>query len=261
MPSSLKLSDNLFTGKIGVVYKPAKNGSIYAAYGTSAQPPGGANFSLSAAGTGSSAARTDFLPQKAKTFEVGTKWDVLDDKLSLTGAVYRTDVSNEVVQDPTNTALYYQSGKKRVQGIELGVAGTITERWGMSAGFTTMDTKVQSGPNVTADGTNVLTYTPKNSFTAWTTYQFPFGLTVGGGARYNGKLHRGTDGAVGTPAYIDSYWVFDAMASYRINKNVDIQLNIANVFDKQYAAAINKSGYRYTPGIPRSAKITANFAF
>ncbi|MDZ4355512.1 MAG: TonB-dependent receptor, partial [Variovorax sp.] len=143
----------------------------------------------------------------------------------------------------------------------LGVAGTITERWGMSAGFTTMDTKVQSGPNVTADGTNVLTYTPKNSFTAWTTYQFPFGLTVGGGARYNGKLHRGTDGAVGTPAYIDSYWVFDAMASYRINKNIDIQLNIANVFDKQYAAAINKSGYRYTPGIPRSARITANFAF
>jgi outer membrane receptor for monomeric catechols len=118
--SSLKLSDNLFTGKIGVVYKPAKNGSIYAAYGTSAQPPGGANFSLSAAGTGNSAARTDFLPQKAKTFEIGTKWDVLNDKLSLTGAIYRTDVSNEVVQDPTNTSAYYQSGKKRVQGIELG---------------------------------------------------------------------------------------------------------------------------------------------
>jgi len=261
VPSSLKLSDNLFTGKIGVVYKPVKNGSIYAAYGTSAQPPGGANFSLSAAGSGNSAARTDFLPQKAKTFEIGTKWDVMNDKLSLTGAIYRTDVTNEVVQDPTNTSVYYQSGKKRVQGIELGLAGSITERWGVTAGFTTMDTKVQSGPNVTADGTNVLVYTPKNAFTAWTTYQFPFGLTIGGGARYNGKLHRGTDGAVGTPAYIDAYWVFDAMASYRINKNVDIQLNVSNLFDKQYAAAINKSGYRYTPGTPRSAKITANFAF
>jgi outer membrane receptor for ferrienterochelin and colicin len=90
-----------------------------------------------------------------------------------------------------------------------------------------MDTKVQSGPNVTADGTNVLVYTPKNAFTAWTTYQFPFGLTIGGGARYNGKLHRGTDGAVGTPLYIDAYWVVDAMASYRINKNVDIQLNLS----------------------------------
>ena len=99
------------------------------------------------------------------------------------------------------------------------------------------------------------------SFTAWTSYQFPFGLTIGGGARYNGKLTRGFDGAVGTPAYTDAYWVFDAMASYRINKNVELQLNLYNLFDKEYVAAINKSGYRYVPGIPRSARITANFAF
>jgi catecholate siderophore receptor len=260
-PTSLSLSDNLFTGKLGIVYKPAENGSIYAAYGTAAQPPGGANFALSTAGTGNSAARTDFLPQKAKTFEVGTKWDVLHKRLALTAALYRTDVSNEVVQDPTNTTVYYQTGKKRVQGIELGAAGAITDRWGVSAGFSTMDTKVLSGANVTADGTNVLAYTPKNAFTAWTTYQFPFGFTLGGGARYNGKLNRGTDGAVGTPAYTEGYWVFDAMASYRINKNVDIQLNVYNLFDKDYVAAINKSGYRYVPGIPRSARITANFAF
>ena len=103
--------------------------------------------------------------------------------------------------------------------------------------------------------------TPKRAFTLWTTYQLPFGLTIGGGARYNGKLYRGTDGAVGTPAYVESYWVVDAMASYRINKNVDLQLNVYNLFDKDYVAAINKSGYRYTPGTPRSFKVTANFAF
>jgi catecholate siderophore receptor len=74
-------------------------------------------------------------------------------------------------------------------------------------------------------------------------------------------LKRGTDGALGTPAYVDSYWVFDAMASYRINKNVDIQFNIYNMFDKDYVAAINKSGFRYAPGVPRSYKVTANFAF
>ncbi|MGJ7494284.1 catecholate siderophore receptor Fiu [Variovorax sp. RT4R15] len=260
-PTNLSLSDNLFTGKIGLVYKPVENGSIYAGYSTGAQPPGGANFTLAAAaGTTNSAARTDFLPQKAKTFEVGTKWDILNKKVSLTAAVYRTDVSNEVVQDSTSLQ-YYQTGKKRVQGIELGIAGAITNAWGVSAGFTTQDTKIVSGPSVLADGTGALAYTPKNAFTAWTTYQFPFGLTIGGGARYNGKLYRGTDGAVGTPAYVDAYWVFDAMASYRINKNVDIQLNIYNLTDKDYVASINKSGYRYLPGTPRSARITANFAF
>ncbi|MDM0040595.1 catecholate siderophore receptor Fiu [Variovorax sp. J22G21] len=260
-PTNLSLSDNLFTGKIGLVYKPVENGSIYAGYSTGAQPPGGANFTLAAAaGTTNSAARTDFLPQKAKTFEVGTKWDILNKKVSLTAAVYRTDVSNEVVQDST-TLQYYQTGKKRVQGIELGIAGAITNAWGVSAGFTTQDTKIVSGPSVLADGSGALAYTPKNAFTAWTTYQFPFGLTIGGGARYNGKLNRGTDSAVGTPAYVDAYWVFDAMASYRINKNVDIQLNIYNLTDKDYVASINKSGYRYLPGTPRSARITANFAF
>ncbi|MDM0016548.1 catecholate siderophore receptor Fiu [Variovorax saccharolyticus] len=259
-PTDLSTSGDLWSGKLGVVYKPAENGSIYAAWGTSSQPPGGANFALAAAGTGSSASRTDFDPQEATTYEVGTKWDVLNKNLSLTAALYRTEVKNEVVQDPT-TLLYYQTGKKRVQGIELGAAGAITANWGVSAGFTTMDTSVQSGPAVTADGSDVLAYTPKNAFTLWTSYQLPFGLTIGGGARYNGKLHRGTDGAIGTPAYTDAYWVFDAMASYRINKNVELQLNVYNIFDEQYVAAINKSGYRYTPGIPRSARVTANFAF
>jgi catecholate siderophore receptor len=258
--TDLSLSGKLFTGKIGVVYKPAENGSIYAAYGTAAQPPGGANFSLSAGGTGNSAARTDFEPQKAKTMEIGTKWDTANKKLSFTAAIYRTDVTNEVVQDPIST-LYYQTGKKRVEGIELGISGAITNAWGVSAGFTTMDTKIVSGPAVLADGSSALAYTPKNAFTTWTTYQLPFGVTIGGGARYNGKLHRGTDGAVGTPAVIDGYWVLDAMASYRVNKNLDLQLNVYNVTDKEYVAAINKSGYRYTPGIPRSARITANFAF
>jgi len=259
-PTNLKLSDNLLSGKIGLVYKPTANSSIYAAYGTAAQPPGGANFQLAAGGTGNSAGRTDFLPQKAKTYEVGTKWDVMNKRVALTAALYRTDVSNEVVQD-TVSQQYFQTGKKRVQGAELGLSGALTDNWGVSSGFTTMNTRVLSGASVLADGSTALAYTPKKAFTLWTTYQFPFGLTIGGGARYNGKLQRGADSAVGTPAYVDSYWVVDAMASYRINKNIDIQLNLYNLFDKDYVAAINKSGYRYTPGTPRSAKLTANFAF
>ena len=51
------------------------------------------------------------------------------------------------------------------------------------------------------------------------------------------------------------------MASYTVNKHFDLQLNLYNLFDKSYVAAINKSGYRYTPGTPRSAMLTANFRF
>ena len=163
-------------------------------------------------------------------------------------------------QDPTDLQ-YYQTGKKRVQGIELGVTGEIMRNWLISAGYAHMNTSVQSGKLVTAAGINQLSYTPKDSFTAWTSYTLPMGLQVGGGVRYVGKLLRGTDGAIGTPAYADAYWVTNAMVGYTINNHVDLRLNVYNLTDKQYISAINKSGYRYTPGAPRSASLTANIKF
>lgn len=259
-PTTLSLSDTLYTGKLGLVYKPTANGSIYADVATGAQPPGGSTFQLSAGGTGNSANRVDFAPQKTRTYELGTKWDLLDQRLSLTGALYRTDVRNGVVQDPV-TSLYYQTGKQRVQGVELGVVGQITSSWNLSAGLTTMDTRIISGPRVTSDGSDALAYTPRQSFTAWSTYEVGGGLTLGLGAQHNAKLHRGTDGAIGTPAAVDAYTVFNALATYKLNRNVDLQLNVNNLFDKDYVAAINKSGYRYTPGAPRSAKLTATVQF
>ncbi|KAF1047955.1 catecholate siderophore receptor Fiu [Xylophilus sp.] len=258
-PSSLSVSDTLVSGKLGLVFKPAHNGSVYALAATSAQPPGGANNQLSAAAN--SAANPKFDPQKARTYEVGTKWDVLDKRLALTAAAYRTTVSNDIEVDPTNASNYLQTGRKRVQGLEFAAVGALTHDWTISTGYTVMDTKILSGTVKNADGTDGLSYTPKSAFTLWTTYRLPFGVTVGGGARFAGKLRRGTDGAVGTPAYTDAYWVFDAMTSYHVNKNLDLQLNVFNLADKDYVAAINKSGYRYTPGIARSARLTANLTF
>ncbi|HXP01436.1 MAG TPA: TonB-dependent receptor, partial [Luteibacter sp.] len=244
--------------KLGVLYKPTANGSIYANFAVSQEPPGGNTLALSSATN--SADNPAFDAQKARTTEVGTKWDLFGEKLLLTAALYRTTVTNELVQDPTDLQ-YYQIGKKRVQGVELSAVGKITEDWAVSAGFTTTDAKVQKGTSVTSDGSDDLAYTPKKAFTAWTTYHLPFNLTIGGGARYNGELKRGSDSQVGTPKSTGSYWVFDAMASYPVNRHFDLQLNIYNLFDKDYVAAINKSGFRYTPGTPRSAMLTANVRF
>src|SRR5690606_20405334 len=58
-------SDNLLTGKIGLVYKPAPNGSIYAAYSTSATPPG-SNFSFPSSTTAANVNNLSMDPQKAK---------------------------------------------------------------------------------------------------------------------------------------------------------------------------------------------------
>jgi catecholate siderophore receptor len=256
--SSIEAGDNLVNGKLSALYKPTADSSVYALVASSKAPPGSANFALST--SANSASNPKFDPQETTNYEVGSKWDVLGQKLSLSAALFRTEVKNEVEQDPVD-ALYYQTGKKRVQGIELSATGEILPKWLISAGYVHQSTSVESGKVVTASGDNQLSYTPKQSFTLWTSYTLPFGLQVGGGARFSDKLARGTDGAVGTPAYADSYWVFDAMAAYPINKNIDLRLNVYNLGDKDYVQAINKSGYRYTPGAPRSASLTANFKF
>ena len=114
---------------------------------------------------------------------------------------------------------------------------------------------------MTADGSEVLGYTPRTAFTAWSTYRFDSGLTIGGGARHSGDMTRGRDGAVGTPTHAEGYVVLDAVASYAFGNGLELRLNVYNLLDEQYVAAINKSGYRYTPGTPRSAMLTASYRF
>ena len=258
VPVKLDLADTLLTGKMSALYKPTENSSVYATVATSKQPPGGGTFVLSTAAN--SAANPKFDPQSTVTKEIGGKWDLLKEKLALAGAIYRTEVRNEIEQDPTDL-LYYQTGKKRVDGIEISLTGEIARNWLVSGGYAHMKTSVTSGKVMTAAGENSLSYTPKDSFTVWTSYTLPMGLKLGGGANYVGKLLRGTDSAVGTPAFADAYWVANAMAAYQVTRNVELQVNINNLFDKTYIQAINKSGYRYTPGAPRSGSVTANIRF
>jgi len=254
----IELGDSVTSGKVSLLYKPTDFSSVYALWANSKQPPG-SNLTLS--GNANSAANPIYDPQVSTTTEVGTKWDLLHRKLGLNAALFRTVVKNEVEQDPVNPTTYYQTGRKRVQGVELSAVGQLTRDWSLSAGYSWMDTKVEQGRVITAGGENALTYTPKTAFTSWTNYTFPFGLRIGGGVRYAGRLLRGTDGAVGTPAYTDDYWVVDAVAAYKVARWLDLQLNVYNLGDKRYVAAINKSGYRYTPGAPRWASLTANFHF
>lgn len=252
--------DTLVNGKLGAVYKPSEVASLYANFAVSKQPPGGANFQLSTAANNANNPNMD--PQKAETSELGVKWDLLAEKLSLNASVFRTKVTNEInSQDLDDQGNPTQSGEKSVEGIELSVVGNITENWAITAGYTDMNTEVDNGPLITAGGANQLTYTPEEAFTSWTTYRFASGLMIGGGVRYTAGMQRGTDGAVGTPAYTDSYTVVDAIVSYDFSANVSVRMNAYNLFDEDYVASINKSGYRYTPGTPRTFTVSADFRF
>lgn len=259
---------NLFTGKIGLVFKPVENGSLYAAFATSEQPPGGQpqsagtnpNFSL---GTGSATNNPNVDPQEATNIEIGTKWDLLDNRLVLTAAAFDTRNKNDVIgtQDPI-TGEYPQSGERKVRGFELAAAGAITANWQVNAGLASMKTRVVEG---TAAQTGAqLQYSPKLTFTSWTTYTLPMGLRIGGGARYVDSSFRNgnaTQASQSNLAESPSYWVVDLMAGYDVNEQVSLQLNVQNVTDKFYLASLNNGGSRYTLGTPRTVLLTGRVKF
>jgi len=264
--SSLRKADKLLNWKLGALYKLAPNGSIYVAYATSQQPPGGAGLALS--DSNSSADNSNFAPQKTRSTEIGTKWEVFDKRLLLSAALFRTEVSNEVKQDASTSTLYTQSGKKRVDGIELTASGEIVRGWSMNGSAALMNAKITDGTgNATATSQQnnaTLSFSPRKTLTVWNIYQFPEGFTIGGGVRYVDTMARtASTSAVGTVSTLNtqSYWIADAMAAYQISKNASVQLNLYNLSNERYSASMNAAGLRYIPGAERSAKLSLNLAY
>ena len=261
--SSVEASDNLASYKLGALYKPASNGSVYLSYATSQLPPGGSNFTLSE--TAGNINNPNLDPQKGTNLELGTKWDLLNEKLALTAAVFKSTNENEIATDPDGTAV--QVGEREVQGVELGLVGAITSAWQISAGAAYMDSEItrgnRSGTNLTDGG--VIQWTPEVTFTLWNTYELPMGLTLGGGVRYVDTVSRSSSTILNlaktSVVEVPEYWVVDAMASYPVTPYVDVQLNVYNLLDEEYMSALNNGGSRYYLGTPRSFRLGVNVQF
>lgn len=258
---TLKSDSDFFSYQAGVTFKPVENGSIYASFATSANPVG------VDAGDGSESTITnnikDLDPEESRTFEIGTKWDLLDDKLNLTAAIFRTEKQNTRIALDSNTST--NGGASKVDGIELGLNGNITDKWAVSAGYTYLDSESTKN-GVSCRGTtctdqtiyngNQMPNVAKNSATLWTTYQVMPQLTLGAGAVAMDKVY----GDLANTKYVNGYVRYDAMARYNVNKNVDLQLNVNNLSDKRYFTKAYASHYA-TEAEGRSAVLSVNFKY
>ena len=255
----LGLTDGVWSYKVGAVFKPAKNGSVYATYSDSKQPPGGTNFALSSQVT--SQAQPNLKPTEGSNIELGTKWDLFGGDLLATGAIYRSENKNEFVSDGAAVPTFSAVGKRRVQGVELGLVGNVTKDLSVSVGYAHMDSKILKAAPTSQGG--VLVFSPVNTFTSWLTYKLPLGITLGGGMRYADTSARSSNTATPTSNLLQApaYWVGDAMASYDITKNWQVQLNVYNLFDRKYMASLNNGGSRYTPGAERNGLVSVNAKF
>jgi len=222
-------SDNLLSYRFGGVFHPVQNASLYVSYGNSYNPSAELG-TLSSAPTATNSSLLD--PEKNVSYEAGAKWDVLGGRLSLTGAIFRVEKTNlRVPNDPLAATVIVLDGLARVDGIELGVAGKITDKWNVSVGYSHLRSEVVRTTQLDRLG-NQLPNTPPNNFTFWSTYDVTPQFTVGGGAFYQDKAFANDTNTL----YVPAYWRFDAMASYKIDAKTTLQLNVYNLTDEFYYA-------------------------
>lgn len=248
-------TDKAVTGRGGIVFKPVPEGSIYAAYGTSFTPAFDGTQGLNIAATG---INNPTLPaERSNNIEAGIKWGL--SAAQLTAAVFQLEKTNARTANQAGEVVL--QGHQRVRGVEFGVSGNLTPRWGVFGGLALMEgTVVDAGVPIAnstilngSPGLEIgqqLAYLPKRSMNLWTTYRLPINLTLGGGANYaSGHYFNNTggflyvSGATAQPKYVANaaaiqaltkYWVFNAVAIYPINRYFELQVNGYNLADKRY---------------------------
>lgn len=251
----LSSSDDLFSPRAGLVYKPADDLSFYASYGVTYLPRSGEQLASLTFGTQS------LDPEEFKNYEIGTKWDITP-RLSATAAVYRLGRSNVAVVDPIDpTQMILLSGdSQRTEGMELSLSGDITPAWQVVASYTYQDAvitrDVRTSPtSVTPAGTE-LAQSPRHMAGLWNRFELSERWGLGLGAIYRSRSYASTSNLV----TLRSYARYDGAVYYAVNENIDLQLNVENLFDKAYFPSAH-SDSNLTPGSPRSYYLSARFGF
>lgn len=243
VPTTFERTDTMVSGRAGAIVKPRPEGSIYVGYSTS--------FNPSAEGLALNANTAGLEPEKSRNLELGTKWDLLRQQLSLTAALFRTEKTNSRTPgvnpgDPPTVL----GGRQRVDGFEVGVSGRLRRWWTAIANYAHMNSEIEASNNP-AELDQDLALTPENTIALWTTVELPGGVGLGGGAQYMDSVFRNTSNTTRVP----SYWLINATASYAVNTHLTLRMNVSNLAGTEYVDRVG--GGHYVPGPGRQVMVTA----
>ncbi|MBF8793321.1 TonB-dependent siderophore receptor [Pseudomonas monteilii] len=242
-------ADNAVTPRLGVIYDLTDTVAVYANTARSFKPNSGA----SRQGQG-------FDPEKGKSYELGVKWEALDRQLSVDAAIYHIVKENVLANDPQDPTGTYKvaAGEVRSRGLDITVAGNITPEWRMIGGYAYVDAEVTKDTSL-PDGTR-LANIPRNSFSLLNTYEFQDGLAKGLGLGMGVKYIDDRAGQTAATTYtMQQYTVVDLLAFYQVNEHVRLNLDLKNLFNKEYdEGAFNNYVY---PGAPRTVQAGVSYTF
>jgi len=241
--------DGMLSPRAGLVYKPLDNVSFYVSYSKAFQPRAGDQ--LASLNT----SNASLEPESSVNREIGAKWDIKPD-LQASVAVYRLDRGNVAVVDPTDVTKMTLVDGQYVRGVELGLAGRITDAWQMMGGYAYQAGEITATQSATAIKGNRLAQLPKHSASLWNRYDINQTIGVGLGIVYRGTIYANVDNKVALPAFTR----FDAAVYWTLNPMLQLQLNVENLANKRYFASAH-SNNNISPGMPRSAWISVNYRF
>jgi catecholate siderophore receptor len=239
---NLRRIDRLVSPRAGLIVKPITPLSLYVSYGAAYLPSSGDQFSSLTTIT------QQVKPEKFTNYEVGAKWDIRR-FLSLTTAAYRQDRTNTRSTDPNDPTRILQTGSQRTNGFELGLNGTVTNRWSVAGGYAYQDAFISSATVSARQGAQVA-LVPHHTFSLWNNYRVLSRLSAGIGLIHRSDMFAAVDNTVVLPGYTR----VDAAVFYSINEKWRVQVNMQNLFNRRYY--LNADGNNnISPGAPASGRI------
>ena len=232
--------------RAGLIYQPSQDLSFYASYSLSYVPRAGEQL---ASLTVSNKALD---PEEFTNKEIGMKWD-LGSGLNFTTALYELDRTNVAVTDPADPTRTILVDGQQVRGLELEMAGQLTQHWQLVAGFAYQDSEIQTP---TAQNGNRLAQVPKQSFSLWNRYQLNDAIAAGLGWVAQSSGFATTDNSVTLPGF----GRLDAAVFYTLSPQLRVQMNVENLLDKTYYASAHNNN-NITPGTPRAYRLGMSYKF
>ncbi|WP_122410598.1 TonB-dependent siderophore receptor [Pseudomonas viridiflava] len=235
-------SDNAVTPRLGLTYDLTDTVAVYANTARSFKP-----------NTGASRLGGGFKAEEGKSYEVGVKWEALDRRLSVDAALYQIEKQNVLTTDPVDSTFSVAAGEVRSRGLDLNVVGNLTPEWRVMGSYAYVDAEVTKD-NTLRSGTRLLNI-PEQTFSLLNVYEFQDGALRGLGLGAGGRYVDQRAGQTANTAFsMDSYTVFDLLAFYKVNEHVKLNLDVKNVFDKEYEEGAFGNVYAY-PGAPRTVQV------
>ena len=249
--AELERTDYTLSPRAGLVWQPDDMQSYYLSVSRSYQPSG-EMFQVSTT-------NVELDPEETTNYEIGAKWNLLQDRLTLTAAIFRLERTQIKTTDPVNPAKLVLAGEQRTDGFEATFMGQVSDNWQLYGGYAFLDaeiTKSNSETNGVDNEGQVPTLTPRHSANLWAVRTLAPEWRVGMGANYVGSRYTALDNDTEMPGYT----TVDAALFYQQPK-WDAALRLFNVFDKEYYASAHGSVDLITPGAPRTLELRANYRF